>query len=295
MGTLTKTFVILNLVFSVAFVTISATVLSQRTHWKNKYYGLDEKAKSDKHAWENKEIKYKADLDSIGKERDKANALKDRMTDQLTDRETIIKEKDTRIEGVEKKLAGATAHADRLSQNINRLTSDLQSTRAEMNTAKKELAAARTELDERNTTLVGLRSQIAALELKHKELLHRFNVASARIDAYKKYEDIVERVATAVHARARGSKGAEEGVPEEPIRATVQAVEAESGLVVLNVGASNTPPVKKGYRFLIHRGREFVAAVRVINVEKSMCATEVVPPTPERAVVQVGDAAVTEF
>ena len=73
-----------------------------------------------------------------------------------------------------------------------------------------------------------------------------------------------------------------------------------TGLVALNVGSNHKDssgqpnPVKKGYRFLIYRGRQFVAAVKVTNVEKDMCAAELVPPPGSPNVsVEVGDNAMT--
>ncbi len=296
MGTLTKTFVILNLVFGIAFVTTSAIVLSQRTNWKENCLLARKEHMEAKGKWDEKELDYKNMVNILKKERETAKAHNVRLKDQLTDREETIKERDLNIERLESELTGANARADRLGQNVGRLTSALAGARKELASVKKDLVATRVELDERNTTVVGLRSQVSALNLKHRDLLHRFDIANARIDSYKRYADIVEKVAPGVHARASGIEAAQQELPPDPpIRATVRAVNTGMGLVVLNVGTSHTPPVKKGYRFLIHRGSQFVAAVTVVNVQEKMCATEVAPPTPDDTVIQVGDAAVTEF
>ena len=79
-----------------------------------------------------------------------------------------------------------------------------------------------------------------------------------------------------------------------PIRATVRAVDSKMGIVVLGVGSKSKPPVRKGQRLLIHRGRTFVATVRVINVDTEMCAARLVEPTPKDAIVKVGDRAISE-
>ncbi len=73
----------------------------------------------------------------------------------------------------------------------------------------------------------------------------------------------------------------------------VRAVDAKMGIVVLGVGSESKPAVKKGYRFLIHRGSTFVGAVRVVNVDAEMCAARLVDP-PTGAAIQVGDKAITQ-
>ena len=77
-----------------------------------------------------------------------------------------------------------------------------------------------------------------------------------------------------------------------PINAAVAAVDMRTGMVVLNVGSASRPPVQEGYRFLIHRKGDFVAAVRVTAVDAHMCVAEIIPPKPQSA-VQVGDRAMT--
>ena len=75
------------------------------------------------------------------------------------------------------------------------------------------------------------------------------------------------------------------------IRTTVRLVDTKMRIVVLGVGSKSKVPVKVGYRFIIYRGRTFVAAVRVIDVDDAMCAARLVDPTPKDAVVRAGDNA----
>ena len=124
-------------------------------------------------------------------------------------------------------------------------------------------------------------------------------MANEQIERHKKYVALVENAAAGIHRDAENASrpGGVSAGPPTPIHATVQAVDATIGVAVLNVGSQNpppAPPVKRGYRFLIYRGREFIARVEVKNVDSKMCATEVIPPTDPKAVIQVGDAAVTE-
>ena len=296
MSTLTKTFVILNLIFSVAFVMVSATVLSQRQHWKNKHAALTETHTTMVRTL-NEE---KRDLNEINGnlrgDLTKFKALAERREDQLTDRDTAIREKDDTIVTLKKREGVLDSRLDVLTQNTNRLASDLADAQKSLGSARDELHDAKTALGVRNTTVVGLRAQIAGLDLKHKELLHRYGIASDRLDNYKRDMNKLAQIAPAAVARLRspGSTGGEVeefGIP--PIRSTVRAVDAKMGVVVLGVGSRSEVPVKKGYRFLIYRGRTFVAKVSVVSVDAEMCAARVVDP-PTNAVIQVGDKAVTQ-
>jgi len=297
MGTLTKVFVIINLVFSVALVMVSATALSQRVHWKQMSSNIQSEYNTGKQKWQVKEIGYKDDQDRMRAQRDTAEATAIQRQDQLTTMGNTMRERDASVSKLEKDIAAAHAHSDRLSQNVDRLTKDLSSTQTELERLKGELVTARRELDDRNTTLVGIRSTLAAVELRHKELLHRYNIASEMVDEYQKYREYVKDRAPDLPP----PEGLAEPIaPPKPIHAAVRAVNAEIGVVVLNVGSNNRAasgeenPVKKGYRFLIYRGRQFVAAVKVANVEKDMCAAELVPPPGDPNVaVQVGDDAMT--
>lgn len=294
MSTLTKTFVILNLVFSIAFVSVTATVLSQRTHWKAQYQGKERELSQAKEQWNDKDLSYKTALEGLTKARDAAEQLAIRRGDQITDLERRVTDLTANVERVQKEKADAMAMSDRLSQNVDRLTRDLTTARADISRMQTEFQNTKGELDDRNTTLVGVRSQLAALELKYKDMLNRFNIANDELTWFKNYASLVEKISPAVDAQVR--QGRETEVPPEPIRAAVKAVDQSMGVIVLNVGSSNAPPVKKGYRFLIYRGREFVAAVRVTNVEQNMCASEIVQPTREDGMtVQIGDEAITTF
>ena len=297
MGTLTKTFIVLNLVFSIAFVGVSATVLSQRKHWKDQFDNEAGKHEQTRTTLAEERQDFKDKLEELSKERDKVSALCDRRGDQLIDRDADLLEKKTQIERLRKEKDEALAQVDRLSQNVDRLATDLQNTRDDLEAVALRLEDATGNLEDRETTIVGLKSQLGALEFRYKELLHRFNIATEELHAYQQYEAVTAKLDPAVHLRAKraSAAGAKAQFPAEPIRATVRAVNSQRGLAVLNVGSENDPPVQKGYRFLIHRGREFIAAVEVVNVDKDMCAAEVVPPTEEGAIIQVGDQAVTEF
>jgi len=293
MGTLTKTFIVLNLVFSVAFVAVTATVLSQRTNYKlmkeklqDDYDGLQRKMAREK-------TDYEATKASLLEARNVAQQQARDMEEKVRNLQQNLSKADLTVVDLTKRMGEALAVSDRLSQDVKALAEARQTAEGNLETARKELAAAVGKADALNTTLVYEKGQRSALELRYKDLLDRFNVTTEECDGYKKSVAALEAIVPDAVARVRQDVIA---APPAPIHATVKAVSMDTGLVVLNAGSENAPPVKKGYRFLIHRDQTFIAAVRVTNVEKNMCATEIVPPLPDTKVaIQVGDEAVTEY
>jgi len=294
MGTLTKTFVILNLVFSIAFVMVSATVLSQRQHWKVMHNDLQSEYAEKKTAWATAKDKFEKDNEALKDDRDQFKQDKtDLQKDLDASKATVAQQKDAIIEW-KKKEEDANRRVELLSQNVNRLASDLAAAQKARDDARGDLTKTRAQLSTRNMTLLGVRAQLAGLDLKRKELLHRFRIATEQIKYDKEVLARVQAMDPGLYTRA--VKGTTGGVPVpsvERIRAVVQAVNPNAKLVVLNVGSKSTPAVKKGYQFLVYRGRIFVAAISVTSVEGELCAAKVIdPPTGE--IIRVGDSAVTQ-
>ena len=294
MGTLTKTFVILNLVFSIAFVMVSATVLSQRQHWKVKHNDVQSEYAGKKEAWAKERRESELDKTNLTESRDqhKRNAA-DLQKDLDASKATVAQQEDAIIEWKTKEK-DATRSVELLSQNVNRLASDLAAAQKARDGARSDLTTTRAQLSARNMTLMGLGAQLSSQELKHEQLLHRYRIATDRI----KYDrDVLARVQAAApdvyRAAVTGTTGGDPVQSVERIRAVVQAVNPNAKLVVLNVGSNSKPAIKKGYRLLIYRGPTFVAAVSVTSVESLLCVAKVIdPPTGET--VRVGDNAVTQ-
>lgn len=293
MSTLTKTFVILNLVFSIAFVMVSATVLSQRQHWKVKHNDLQTKYNGEKTTWKTERRKLEKDNVDLTDDRDQHEKdAADLRKDLNRSKATIVQQEDD-INEWKVKETTASKNVATLSGNVNRLASDLAAAQKARDDARGDLTKTRERLSTRNMTLMGLRAELAGQKLKHKQLLHRYRIATEQI----KYDkDVLARVqAMAPDVYTAAVKGTAGGAPVpsvDRIRAVVQAVNPQAKLVVLNVGSKSTPAVKKGYRFLVYRGRIFVAAISVTSVEGELCAAKVIDP-PTGKIIRVGDSAVT--
>jgi len=273
---------------------VSATVLSQRQHWKVKHNDLQSEYAGKKTAWATERRRLEKDNEALKIDRDKHKTDAGGLRKDLdASRVTVAQQKDAIVEW-KKKEEDANRRVELLSQNVNRLASDLAAAQKARDGARGDLTRTRAQLSTRNMTLMGLRAELAGQKLKHKEVLHRFRIATEQIKYDKEVLARIQGMAPDVYAAAvKGTTGGEPIPPTERIRAVVQAVNANAKLVVLNVGSKSTPAVKKGYRFLVYRGRTFVAAISVTSVEGELCAAKVIdPPTSE--IIRVGDSAVTQ-
>jgi len=299
MGTLTKTFVVLNLVFSVVFVAASATVLSQRSNWREQYEAVTKKFEDAQKSWTEKETDLSSRLENTSKRLDTVQKdAQDQLKDLRTAQE-MLAEKTVRITGLETEMEAANARAEGLSKNVDLLTKALENTRSELKTFKDGYETATKNLDESNMTIVALRATNQGLEVGQEQLRQRLNVVTNELDELRKFKKDIESIAPDTARQVTvGSERVE--LPVGRIQATVQAVDPEYGIVILNVGHDNPngPPVQKGYRFLIHRGKEYVAAVTVTSVEKTRCSAKLAPPTDAgdtNVVIRVGDQAMTSY
>lgn len=300
MGTLTKAFVILNLVFSIAFVTISATVLSQRTHWKDMYSNLLEKEfKPLKKEKEDLEVKYDIDTRNLRAEI-KAEADKVRDLQAEVDRQKqLIEAKDDKIVSLEKERSEAGARNDRIQQILDRTLADHKSTQTALDAERSAHAATRKEKDELTATLLGVRAQLTAAQLDNKELNVKCEAMAEKIKEQKTTLDAlaarVPHVVQDVLSTVSGGLGAKR-FPPTRIHATVRDVDLRNGILVLNVGSDNEPPVKEGYEFLVYREKNLVAVARVTTVDQGMCAAEIIQEGPDpKLKIRVGDEAMTRY
>lgn len=300
MGTLTKAFVILNLVFSIAFVTISATVLSQRTHWKDMYNNLLEREhKPLRKEKEDLEAKYDIDTRNLRAEI-KAEADKARDLQVEVDRQKrLIEEKDDKVVSLEKERSDAGARADRIQQLLDRALSDHKTTQTALEAERNAHATTRKEKDDLAATLLGVRAQLTAAQLDNKGLNVKCEAMAEKIKEQKTTLDAlaarVPHVVQDVLTTVSGGIGTKR-VPPSRIHASVRDVDLKNGILVLNVGSDSEPPVKEGYEFLVYREKNLLAVARVTTVDQGMCAAEIIQQGPDPQLkIRVGDEAMTRY
>ena len=121
MGTLTKAFVVLNLIFAIAFVTVSATVLSHRVNWKDKHNALKAKLESKEKELVTAQSRYTRDIrkknEEINTEADKVTGLQQ----QVDAAKKTIDEKNDEIRKQERNAADANTLAGKLGDTVKTL------------------------------------------------------------------------------------------------------------------------------------------------------------------------------
>jgi TolA-binding protein len=292
MGAITKTFIVLNMVFSIAFVTVAGVVLAHREDWRDKYVKLEQQK-----ATELKQMKEQRD--SFQVQLENANVKLVQMRSKVDALEganqTLTREKTNQAD----RARAAEERADKADARAQAKDAQARLTDAEKDKALRELAdardqvnKARAQVDAHLTTMVGLRGTISSLRRKEKELLHRLEGSTQDNERYATAMAFVRKQDPSLYVRAWGGEIDES--PVTVIRAAVAAVDNQMNLIVLNKGASSSPPVKKGYHFWIHRGREFVARVKVVRVDEGVAAAEVIEPRTDLT-PRVGDDARSEY
>ncbi len=295
MSTLTKTFIILNLVFSIAFVTVSATVLSQKKHWREEHAALSKEFNDHKRDAADKEKTLTENAKGLETDRNAFRDLANTREVELNNREEKIRRQVAQIAAVTSERDDANARATRLTESVKSQASGLKLLQTEYDKTKNRLAETSATLNKRTTTLFGTRAQLRGLELKHKVVLHQLDVATSQLTYHRKVEDVLEKTEPEALAlsRRRAGEGGGGGIDVPEIRATVKAVDGSGRTVVLNVGSEGESTVQRGYRFLVYRGRDFVGAVQVASVTKDMCSAKLIEPIVPGRRIRVGDRAFT--
>ena len=297
MGTLTKMFIILNLVLAVAFVTISATVLSQKTTWKGKYENFKEEYEGKeglKSQWETEKRKLNEDIGRRDKELEtKQGNIKDLERD-IGDFRDKVRDLEDNLTAKSKEATQEKAKADTLVQKVVSLADDLRQAKTDLADVRAKLTKANADIGDRDGTIVTLNGNVAAYKLGQRTLLTRIDGLKGQIAELEKYKQVVHAEAPTVHEHAESrATGKQIVLTERAVHAAVKAVDMKYGVVMLNVGSDTDPPVRQGVEFLVHRGGRYIAAVKVTTVDRKVCASEFIKPFPQEP-VKVGDLAVTK-
>jgi TolA-binding protein len=291
MGAITKTFIVLNMVFSIAFVTVAGVVLAHRENWRDKYAKVEAQKRAEVKKLTDERDAFKQQVQNANT---KLVTLRGKVEDLEGEKETLAREKTTALERArvaEENAEKARARADAKELLARQADSQKDAALTNLAEAKDQINAARRKVDEHETTMVGLRSKISSLRRKETELLHRLEGATQDNERYAAAMTFVQKQDPSLYRRAWRVGPPP---PEKPIHSTVAAVDKDMGLIVLNKGAQSTPPIKKGYEFLISRGSEFIARVKVVRVDERVSAAEVIEPRTDDA-PRVGDDARSEF
>ena len=255
-----KTFIVLNLVFSLVIVGAAAVYLAETDNFKEKY---DAQVKLHDEATEEWKLE-KNDFEASVKNLNDDNGVKQRKIEDLG----------IRTSDLESQLNSEKVSSQQLRDDVTKINNklgDLQSTINDLTSRNNDLADQNATL--RNEKLDAVENERKAIEDKARlegevaRLQETINGLEERItEAEKEKEDLTNKLET---ARASGFD-ISKIVAHPEISAYVEAVDAEKEFVILSVGSDDK--VKKGYVFTIYREDTYLGEVQVNDLYPDHCA-----------------------
>jgi hypothetical protein len=262
-----KIFAVLSLVLAVFYAGITSALLSVQENYKQQLAS--------------KITEYDKKLE------DKDNELKSRknMYDQLQGEHTILQRDYARLLGENRELSNEWAEAAAVNLYSKNIIDDQEAyigrLENQWNVAKQELLDKVKAVDNRDETIKGLNTRIAALVADKDSLAdflkqRDFALKNAETELRKVVNDNTYNTGLLVTLKEQrpdiyhdlitnklaGGGGAIQ--PREVIRGKVVAVNKQAHIVILNVGQRHG--VQKGYSFVVFRGSEYVGRVIVDDV-----------------------------
>ena len=272
MSTLTKVFVVLLSVFSIAFTVMTVSVVAQVTNWRETALKYEEHARIADTNLRNMIAASAADLaaakDQVQLHIANARDLERRYGEKIAETEQL------RSDLAKAQAGGSTSEAMNAS-----LVTQLQASES----AREEYRTQRSELEKRNIEL----------ETRNVDLSDRVNELTARVAVMMEEKRQFEQQINILKGQnERLSRGGAGGSPvlESPSGAALPGVQAvnppfgssirgsvvavDDKLVTLSVGSADG--VKPEMLFVLHRGGEYVGDVRVTVVDPEQSAGRVV-------------------
>lgn len=292
MNTLTKIFVVVNLVLSVAFVAVAATVLSQRAHWRQKYNDTKATLEADVSDLQGKneqlEKKVRATIKSQQEAEGDAEVVRQRLESEQDKTQELAKDK--KQLQLDKENANRRARENKTA--LEGCRKNLETARGEIRAKEKAIAEQKEKVRQRENANHQLLVRIGQFKLTQQGLRDQIADLTEDVKRFQRYREFVRLHFPEADRAALGTAGGAE-IPVR-IHATVGDVDMKNKLVVLTVGSKTDPAVREGYTFLIHRSGKFLARVKITAVYDKMSAAEIVEPSTEQP-IQIGDSAIFTF
>jgi len=284
-NTLSKVFVIVNLVFAVAFCFMTLTLYSKRVDFKGKWEEekeLHRRTAEDK----NREIAaLKNEVNGLTKALEVAKrdvqefaAKHEELQEQLKQRADelfdVRSQRDLLVErdqAKDEELKRRHEQINRMHMIILKQQQALEVAKANYRNAQNQRVEMENELNSARQQLVAVQKEKARLE---KDLHHNSWIIQTLMDLGYPVREIVF--------------GSEPTGPTTPVRAKVLAVRPEVNLVMLSVGSDDG--VKKGYRFTVYRGEQYVGKVEVEKVFSDMSSARILTDWTKSQIKEGDDA-----
>ncbi|UCC31397.1 MAG: hypothetical protein JSU86_03800 [Phycisphaerales bacterium] len=274
MSILTKVFVVLLVVFSIAFTSMTVAIVAQTTNWRETAEKYREHARV---ADTNLRHAHAANAAQLATARDEVRAYLERITEidgQL---------QDARNEAAQLRAEVAKAASEKSSSEaINRgLLSQLQvveAARAEYRTQRDDLELRNIELERRS---IDLNDRVNELTATTTVLLEQKRQYEQQINILRSQnEKLVQQARRAPGGAAfEHPEGAamRDVVALTPVARTAirgKVLEVAANLVTIGVGSADG--VKKDMVFVIHRNGEYVGDLKITLVDPNQSAGQIV-------------------
>jgi len=293
-------FIILNLVFGAVITYLGFQSFSQRTMLKGQSVELENAVQAlvdtlkwgDEVAWEEEEDRrqeafsliqpgssddlraFERNLSDLSRFASQRMAQVNQRHSELVSNRRELADAQTSLANRERELASAQRQEERLKETreeVESTLSDVRSVVSELNQDKSELE-----------------SRIARLTTQVQE--REVNIASLEIDIESRTQqrDMATMEYERIRRGAMGMGDQDPGVADlRGLRGRILAVNPDWQYVVIDKGLIDN--IQTDIEAHVHRAGEFVAKIKVTEVEDEMAIAEIVPGTISNAGVQPGD------
>lgn len=282
MHMMTKVFIILNALLALIFAVASLTLYAKRVDWVDQTVQAVKETAAFKKKYEEKCAEY----DKL----DKTTSVRiQELKDKLQEQENLYTEAKNQNSSLQRTNNELT---EKISANTDRLN-DLQKMLEQKETRNNELQARIDDLIKTNNKFA---KDKEFAEKRAIELMADLKQAEAEmLQLGKNNAELLEQVATLridlqKYISAYGKIPTAAVSSPVPISGRVLQVEEAVDLVMLSVGEKDK--VKKGMEFVISRGQDYVAKVRVRTVYEDMCSAEILTGM-QKLPIKVSDLAQT--
>lgn len=275
MSTLLKTFIVLTLVMTVAFLFVQMTVFATRENWKRR--------------WNEETKNFTAEVKVLGQQAANESANRVKAENQLANREAVIvdlqakireesdkvTERENRINGLNLQLSKNQTDYNSLKDDYTSQGSSLEKVRARNAELASIAQIAKGLVFNLNVKLSEVEDDLNKLTDEHTRLAESL----AKTEAEKRKADafvaLVRERHPKVYAELKDEKGSTKAV--RAIVAAVKELGGDQDLVMISVGKDEQ--VEEGLQLMVFRGDQYIVKVRVEKIMNDMAACRVLHNT----------------
>ena len=264
MSTLTKVFVVLLCIFSIAFTSMTVATVARTTHWRDTALKYEEHARV---ADTNLRHEIAANAALLATAREEVRSLSNS------------------IGGLESQLATARSEAAQYRAQLAKVEAEKSSAEAMNRGLFSQLQVADSARGEYRKQRDGMETTNVDLSRRNIDLNDRVNELTARVDVLLEQKRQAEQQINMLQAAAGrpmtfesvegvAMQGVEALTPVASRKISGQVSEVSGNMVMISVGSADG--VKKDMVFVVHRDGEYVADIQVDLVDPSQSAGRLV-------------------